>query len=146
EINPYLKVIGLTATPYRLKQGLITEGGIFTDICYDITKLDSFNRLIAEGYLAPLVPRPTETEIDVSTVGLVGSDFNNKQMNAVVDKQETIYAAIKESVNYGHNRKCWITFASSIENAEHVAQMLQYFNVNAAAVHSKLDKKDNEIR
>lgn len=146
EINPQLKIIGLTATPYRLKQGMITDGGIFTDICYDITKVDSFNRLIAEGYLAPLVPRPTETEIDVSSVGLVGSEFNSKQMDAVVDNKDTIYKAIKESVTYGQNRSCWIAFASSIENAEHIAEMLRYFNVNAVAVHSKNEAQVNAER
>jgi len=49
-INPNLKVIGFTATPYRMKMGLITDNGIFTDICYDVTGVESFNRLIAEGF------------------------------------------------------------------------------------------------
>ncbi|HCH8772117.1 TPA: DEAD/DEAH box helicase family protein, partial [Salmonella enterica] len=35
EINPHIKIIGLSATPYRMKMGMITEGGIFTDVIYD---------------------------------------------------------------------------------------------------------------
>lgn len=146
EINPKLVVVGLTATPYRLKQGMITEGGIFTDVCYDITKLSSFNRLIAEGYLAPLIARPTETEIDVSTVGLVGSDFNNKQLDAIVDQEELTYKIVEETVKYGQDRACWIGFATSIEDAEHTAAVLRYFNVNAVAVHSKVEPKENDRR
>ena len=32
KINPYLKIIGMSATPFRMGQGLITDGGLFTDI------------------------------------------------------------------------------------------------------------------
>ena len=60
-VNPHIKVIGLTATPWRLGQGKITEDGIFTDVCFDITSISAFNRLIQEGYLSPLIPRRTTT-------------------------------------------------------------------------------------
>jgi DNA repair protein RadD len=40
EVNPHLKVIGFTATHYRLGQGLLTEaGGLFTDVCFDLTSV-----------------------------------------------------------------------------------------------------------
>ncbi len=66
EFNPYLIVVGLTATPFRLGQGMLTnEGGLFTHFCYDITGIDAFNRLINEGYLATLVPLRTKSELDV---------------------------------------------------------------------------------
>jgi len=69
KVNPYLKVIGFTATQYRMGQGLLTEeGGLFTDVCVDMTTLEAFNWFLAEGYLCPLVPRPTRTELDVEGV------------------------------------------------------------------------------
>jgi len=143
-INPYLKVIGFTATPYRMKQGLITDGGIFTDICYDITDFESFNRLVAEGYISPLIAKRTDIEIDLSNVGVRGSEYNSKALDAVTDTDEVTYAACKEMVELGHNRGSWLIFASSIKNTEHVAGMLQSFGINAAASHSKL--KDNDER
>ncbi|HEX2243005.1 MAG TPA: DEAD/DEAH box helicase family protein [Gammaproteobacteria bacterium] len=141
-VNPYLKVIGLSATPFRLKQGYLTDDGLFTDICYDITGCDAFNRLIAEGYISPLTSKRTSIEIDVSNVGIIGGEFNQKQADAAVDKEEIIYAAVKESVQMGYDRGSWLAFASSIKNAEHVASMLQSFGIQAAAVHSDLDKID----
>ena len=146
KINPYLKVIGFTATPYRLKQGMITDEGLFSDLCYDITGIEAFNRLIAEGFIAPLIPKRTVTEIDVSGVGLSGGDFNGKQLNAAVDKDEVTYAAVKEMVEQGYDRKSWLVFASGVDNAEHIAAMLQSFGVNAAATHSKLSTSDNDNR
>lgn len=143
-INPYLKVIGFTATPYRLKMGLITDNGIFTDICYDITGVDAFNRLIDEGYLALLVPRPTNAVIDVSNVGMSNGDFNTKQLGEEADK--VLYDAVKETCEYGYNRKAWLMFNSSVDNAEKAAAMLQSFGVEAAAVHSKLPAAENDRR
>lgn len=59
-VNPNLKVIGLTATPYRLGMGLITdEDGLFDEICCDMTSLDVFNWFFDEGYLTTLVPKRT---------------------------------------------------------------------------------------
>ena len=64
-INPAVKIIGLTATPFRMGQGLLTDEGLFTDIIQDLTSVDEFNRLIADGYLCPLIPKRTKVELDV---------------------------------------------------------------------------------
>jgi DNA repair protein RadD len=66
KINPKMKVIGLTATPFRMRQGYITDGGIFSEIAYDITSKENFNRLVAEGFLCPLYPKATQIEMDMS--------------------------------------------------------------------------------
>jgi DNA repair protein RadD len=54
-INPLLKVIGFTATPYRLDSGLLHEGdgAIFTDIAFEVSVRD----LIDQGYLSRLVSK-----------------------------------------------------------------------------------------
>jgi DNA repair protein RadD len=80
-INPYLKIIGLSATCYRMGMGLLTNGPIFTDIVYDLTNIQGFARLIAEGYLAPVFPKKPQIEFDVSDVGL-GSSNGDLQRKA----------------------------------------------------------------
>ena len=72
-INPRLKVIGLTATHYRLDSGLLHEGddALFTHIAYEI----SVRTLINDGWLAPLVGKRTATQLDVSGVGTRGGEF-----------------------------------------------------------------------
>jgi DNA repair protein RadD len=47
------RVIGLTATPYRLDGGVLTDGDVFTEIAYTAP----VHRLIEEGWLSPLVTR-----------------------------------------------------------------------------------------
>lgn len=145
EINPFLKVVGFTATPYRLKQGMITdEGGIFTDICYDITGVESFNRLIYEGYLSPLISRPTATKLDTSNLGLSNGDFNGKQ--AEEEAERIVYEGLRETCELGFDRQHWLIFAAGVKNAEHIAAILNSFGVSAVASHSKLNDKENDKR
>lgn len=140
-INPHMRVIGFTATPYRLKQGMLTDEGIFTDICYDITSLDEFNKLIDGGYLVAPVPKRMHTALDTSNVGLTAGEFNQGELQAAVDKDQVTYAACRESVEEGYDRQCWLAFASGIKHAEHVASVLQSLGIDAVAVHSKMPMK-----
>ena len=146
QINPFLKVIGLSATPFRLKQGMLTDDGLFTDVCYDVTGFESYNRLIAEGYISPLISKRTTTQIDVSNVGMINGDFNKKQLEAAVDKDEITFAACKEAIELGYNRRSWLAFAAGLANAEHIASMLQSFGIQAVAVHSELSDDENRKR
>jgi DNA repair protein RadD len=83
-INPYLKVIGFTATPYRLDSGMLHEGDerLFTDIAYEV----SIRELIDQGYLCPLVSKATHVELDVAGVGSRGGEFIPGQLQAAVDR------------------------------------------------------------
>lgn len=145
-VNPYLRVIGLSATCFRMGLGMITDGGIMTDICYDLTDYESFQRLIAEGYLAPLTPKRTRTNLDVSNVGVHKNDFAQKALQAAVDTQEITYNALRELCEHGQDRRKWIVFASGIEHAEHCAEMLNSFGVPTAAIHSKITKEERDNR
>jgi len=143
-INPLVKVIGLTATPYRLGQGLLTEDGIFTDIAVDWTSMENFNRLLADGYLCRLVPKKTKVELDVEGVRTQGGEFVLAELQKAVDKNEVTFAALKEALEQAHDRNHWLVFCSGVEHAEHVAAMLNSLGVSAGAVHSKMPQEQQE--
>lgn len=144
EVNPYIKVIGLSATPYRLGLGMLTEGGLFTDICYDLTTLSAFNRLIAEGFIAPLVPRHTGEQLDLAGVGMSGGEFKNKDLQEAVDKEAITYRALTEAIELGHDRHHWLIFATGIAHAENIAAMLDSLDIRAGVIHGKLNKTKRE--
>lgn len=147
KVNPYLKVIGFTATHYRMGQGLlIEEGGLFTDVCVDMTTLEAFNWFLAEGYLCPLVPRPTRTELDVEGVKIQQGEYNLKQLQEAVDRDEVTHAALLEALEMGHDRQHWLVFASGVEHAIHVAAMLESLGVSATCVHSKMSDGERDQR
>ena len=143
-MNPNLKIVGLTASPYRLGQGMITDDGLFTDICCDLTGINAFNRLIAEGYLCPLIPKKTATEIDCSDLHIVNGDYAKGEIDEATDK--VLYEALKETCEEGYDRQSWLVFASGIKSTEHAADILNSFGISAAAIHSKLPSKDRDAR
>lgn len=146
-INPRMKVVGFTATPYRMGQGLISDGPIFTDICYNLCDMKSFNDLIAQGYLVAPVPKRMKTEIDVSQVKITAGEFNQADLQKTVDVDPITIAACKETLEEGFDRKAWLIFASGIEHSEHIAAMLSSMAVDAATTHSKMpqEKADERI-
>jgi DNA repair protein RadD len=145
-INPYFKICGLTATPFRMGQGYITDGGIFTDICYDLTTIEAFARLIAEGWIVPLIPKRTATELDTSSVGMAHGEFVATQLQAAVDKRDVTYSALRELCEAGYNRRSWLVFGSGIEHTEHIAEQLRAFGVSCVALHSKLKESERDER
>jgi DNA repair protein RadD len=122
-INPALKVIGLTATPFRLDLGMLHDGknALFTDIAYEAPVRD----LIDQGFLSPLVSKQPATRLDVSKVGTRAGDFIARDLAAAVDQEATTRAAVSEIIEYGKDRKSWLAFCSGVDHARHVAEEFQ---------------------
>ena len=131
-INPSLKVIGFTATPYRLDSGMLHEGEhrLFTDIAYEVSVCD----LIDQGYLCPLITKMTNLTLDVSGVGSRGGEFIADQLQAAVDRESITRAAIDEILAYGEGRRSWLLFCSGVEHATHVALALRDRGVSCATI------------
>jgi DNA repair protein RadD len=126
---------------------MITDGGLFTHIAHDLTSLENFNQLIADGFLSPLIPKKTQVELDVSNVGIQQGEYKLGQLQHEVDKAEITWKGLQELIYYGQNRKSWLIFASGIEHANHIAEMLNKLGINCASVHSKqsMDFNDDAI-
>ena len=140
--NPYLKIIGFTATPYRMKLGLLTEGSIFDDMCYDITSGENLVRLINEGYLSKLISRPTESVIDTSNLKIVAGEFEKTKNE--IETEKVLIPACREMVQTGYNRKRWLVFTPSINVCEHTNEVLKTFGIDTYCVHSKKKKSIND--
>lgn len=143
EVNPNMKVVGLTATPYRLGLGMITDNGIFTDIAVDMCSLEAFNWFIDEGYLSPLIPRPTNTKLDVSGVKKRGGEFVEKDLQRAVDKAEITDAALREAMELAHDRQRILVFGTGVEHVEHIRDALLALGESAVCVHSKQGATEN---
>lgn len=139
ERNPLLRVIGYTATPYRVGLGMLTDGGLFTDIAYDITGREAFNRLIDDGFLSPLIPGATELVLDIGGVSKSTNDYNQKEAQQAVDVAYITRMALLEALDRAWDRSKWLVFAQGIQHAQNIADMLCMMGQNAAVVHSKMD-------
>ena len=125
ELDPKMRVLGLSATPYRTKDGKLTEqeNAIFTDVAYDLNK--DFARLVEEGYLAPLTSVKTPVEVNLKGVHIQGGDYNSKEVQAAVGNDVLLEQACNVMVNEGRYRRSWIVFVSGIKNAVRVREMLE---------------------
>ncbi len=141
-INPQLKVIGFTATPYRTGSGMLHEGkgALFTDIAYEV----SVRQLIDDGYLCPLVSKAAETRLDVSGVGSRGGEFIPGQLQAAVDLPEVTEAAIDEVVRLGADRRSWLAFCAGVEHATHVAEAIRARGISAATIFGDTPKPERD--
>lgn len=152
-INPFFRVIMFSATPYRMGQGLLTEDiddkrkAIASDICFDITGVEDFNRLIVEGYLSPLVSFRRDVGIDLSSVR-TGADgeFIAGSAAEAVDIASITEKAVAECVAYASQRWSWLIFASSVQHSENIAGMLWRHGISAAAIHSELTQGERDAR
>lgn len=121
-INLKLRVIGLTATPYRLGHGLITDQpAIFTDLIKPV----SIEELIARGFLAPLRSKHTQQQIDTSQIKKRGGEFIQGQLEAAVDQDDLTKAAVAEIVRRASGRKSWLIFCAGISHSQNVRDELR---------------------
>lgn len=118
--NEYLKVIGMTATPYRMDSGLLTDGKerIFTDIVYEAGVGD----LMKQGYLCPMVARNGATKADLSGLHTRGGEFVEKELQNAMDQHPLIEGALDEIMTYAHDRKHILGFCAGTEHARHFAE------------------------
>ncbi|CUH39028.1 type I restriction enzyme EcoKI subunit R [Jannaschia seosinensis] len=142
QINPALKVIGLTATPFRTGSGMLHEGksALFTDIAYEAP----VRELIDAGYLSPLVSKQPATRLDVSKVGTRAGDFIAHDLAAAVDQDAITCAAVTEIIDYGKDRRSWLAFCSGVDHARHVAEEFRRQGITCQTIFGDTPKEERD--
>lgn len=139
QINPDLRVIGLTATPYRLGHGYITDGdALFDAIIEPVTIAE----LVADKYLAPLRSKLTELSLDVSSVKKRGGEYVEKDLQAAVDTRDINEKVVREVIDLAGDRKAWLFFCAGVNHAFHVRDILLENGINAETVTGETPKTE----
>lgn len=146
EINPKLKVIGFTGTPFRLDCGWITENGIFDDIVYNMCTVEAFDWLIQNNFMCDAIPRRPEFQIDVSNVKIRGGEFVEKDLQQAVDTDAVTRAALNETLQLAKDRKHWLIFCTGVEHAKHVVEYLCKAGINSTVISGDLDMTTRKER
>ena len=140
--NEEVRLIGFTATPFRLDSGLLTEGknALFTEICYDA----NIRALIRDKYLSTLISTGSLHHVDDSKLVIVGNDFEEaaaeKAMKAITP------SILDELLKYGESRKHWLVFCVSLAHAEEVTALLSQVGIKATTVSSAISTSEREAR
>ena len=142
DINPHMRVIGLTATPYRLGQGLLTEGddAIFDALIESVT----IDELVSRGYLAKLTSTFTDMKIDVEGVKKVQGDFEKQELEERVNNLNNNTRIVEETIRRAGDRKAWLIFCVSVSHAEALRDEFIAHGINAATITGKTSSTERE--
>jgi len=135
------RIIGLTASPFRMGHGLITDDpAIFDDLIEPVT----IEELQKQGFLSRLVSKHTKRNIDVSGVHKRGGEYIEKELQKAVDIKETNLAVVEEVIERAGNRKSWLFFCTGVDHATHIRDILRDKGIKAETINGKTPKDERE--
>ncbi|NJL71279.1 MAG: hypothetical protein HC888_06550 [Candidatus Competibacteraceae bacterium] len=123
-VNPNVRLIGLTATPYRMTTGTICgPDNLLNHVCYEV----GVRELIVQGYLCPLKSKAGRRKVDTSslhTSGGRGGEFIAGEVEALMDDDSLVRSACQEIVAHTRDRHSVLIFAAGVQHALHVQRVL----------------------
>lgn len=140
--QPDIRVVGLTATPYRLDSGRLDKGPdrLFDKIVYEANVAD----LISDGYLSPLTSKATHAEISTEGVHRRGGEFIPGELEAAAMTGDLVERAAAEIVARGASRRAWLAFCTGIDHAAAVRDAIRRHGITAEAVDGSMPAKERD--
>ena len=143
--NSSCKVIGTTATPFRLDSGPLIEpwkgkDALFGRIAYSY----SIAQAIDDGYLCEVTTRSTEVELDLTGVRKRGGDYVEEDLQAAIDQDDITRAAVQEIMDRGAGRGSWLIFCSGVKHAYHVADEIMRYGIECATITGDTPKNERD--
>ena len=133
---PKAKFLGLTATPCRL------NGKGFTDLfdilvqSWGIPEFISKGRLATYDFVSIKSDGVTQRLIDSLQKRGADGDYQNKEMDMLLNKKPSIERLYRSLEEYGKDRK-GIVYAINISHAQKITKLYQEHGVKAIAIDSK---------
>lgn len=131
--NDRLRVLGVTGTPFSLKEGWIYgDNKLWNEPCHSTT----MDQMIEMGYLSNYTYKMAASmENELSGVKKVGGEFKEGDLGEMMQEEQHL-GTVKHAIeDHAEGRKSIMVFAVTIEHAEKLAAFL-----GCSAVHSKLKK------
>lgn len=129
--NPNVKLIGLTATPYRLQSGMLHEGdeAMFDGISYEANLAD----LVKRGYLSRLTCKHGAT-VDLRGVKRTAGEFNLSDLGQIMSAMDLVSHHCDAIVERCQGRKAILVFAVTVEHARAISTALKARGVASSVV------------
>ena len=130
QINPQARLVGLTATPYRLGSGWIVKDRVefddnkdrlFESIAYEAP----LYKLITDGTLSQVISQSARHKPDFSGVHTTRGDFDEKEIEAIWNGRGVLESATFEIIEKTQERNKVLIFCNRVESARRVAKILQ---------------------
>jgi DNA repair protein RadD len=120
-VNPNVRLVGLTATPYRMTTGMICgPENLLNHVCYEV----GVRELIVQGFLCGLKTKAGRGKADTSGLHIRGGEFIAGEVEALMDDDTLVRSACGEIVDQTRDRHSVLVFAAGVQHAMHVQRML----------------------
>tara|TARA_R110000868_G_scaffold259864_1_gene518164 strand:- start:1520 stop:3124 length:1605 start_codon:yes stop_codon:yes gene_type:complete len=140
-INSAIRIVGYSATPYRLGHGLITDKpAIFDDLIEPV----SIEELIYKRHLATLRSKTTTAKLDTTGVKKRGGEFIESELQKAVDTRHNNDSVVAEVIRLAGDRKSWLFFCAGINHAKNVSIALRDQGIKSACITGETSKTDRE--
>ena len=142
DINPELRVVGLSGTPYRMDSGLLTDGddALFQSVAFDIP----ISQLIDDGFLTRPISKATATGFDLTGVTIRGGDYIQGQLEKAVNVDAVTQAAVSEIIAFGEHRKAWLVFCAGVQHAKDVRDVFRHRGICCETVEGNTPKAERD--
>jgi len=145
--NPELRIVGMTATPFRTDSGSLTVGEdrMFHGTAYEC----DMTSLIEQGYLSDVHCRGTASAIDTKGVHVRAREFVAEELERRAMVDGLVEKSCVELVKRAEDRRSWLLFCTGISHAGSVAKELrEVHGITCGEVygHTPIDERDEVIR
>lgn len=137
--NPSIRVVGMTATPYRTSTGVICgPNGILNHICYRV----GVRELVAADYLSNMI---SKRGLDLNFQGLhvLAGEFRPDEAESLM--VSVVHQAVAEILRFTGDRKSCLVFCQSVNHAKQIQSLLTQHGAACGHVDGKSDDRDETI-
>ena len=126
--NDDVKLIGLTATPYRLGSGLLHkgDGALFDGISYEA----NVGRLIDEGFLCRLKAASGDN-VNLDGIKITAGEYNIAQLGERMAAMQLIQHHADTMITHCKDRHAWLVFCVTVEHTTAMTAALRLRGIEA---------------
>ena len=116
-INPAVRLVGLTATPFRLGSGNICgPDNLFNFIAHEV----SVTELIRQGFLCNLISKGSRNEPDVAKLHVRAGEYVAEEAEAMMNDPDLVRVTCQDILERAKDRKSVLIFCAGVEHAKNI--------------------------
>ena len=131
KMNPNVRLVGWTATPYRTQGGLICKPeNLLNEVCYEIGVKELINR----GYISNITAKAGKFTPDTDGLHIRAGEFVSEDVEKLMGEDGLVNSACREIVELTRNRKACLIFCTSVAHCKKVADAIKRFSGEECAI------------
>lgn len=130
-VNPRVRLIGWTATPYRTQGGLICKPeNLLNEVCYEIGVKELINR----GYISDITAKAGRHAPDTDGLHIRAGEFVAEDVEKLMGEDGLVNSACREIVELTKDRQACLVFCTSVAHCKKVAAMITKLSGEECAI------------